>query len=304
MPARPRSTRPSRRSTPTRPRGAASLRASWISICPPTFRCSAASRSRATSRSHAAAGASSWSWRRRFPPRAAHPGARCAPRVLSVRIECHRSRRRSGLSGLVPTLIAATHGAPARRRAASFAEQGGADRSITFAAGKPVKAHRDVGARPRQRPGRDEVVVGVACAGPERTALRSPRTNSAAPRSSTPRPRWRPRSSRTRTSPANAKVGDTEGVVLPALLAVGGALSSLFTDDSRFVLHGAEIESSGHGAPIGGCGRPDAGLLGRGASSPRSTSACCPCQMNPDQPMRIRVRKARMSLDPTRAAST
>ena len=73
----------------------------------------------------------------------------------------------------------------------------------------------------------------------------------------------------------NAKVGETPGVVLAVLLAAGAALSSLFTDDSSFVLHGAEIESSGHGAPDRRADRPDPGLLGRRARDRDRGRRCC-----------------------------
>ena len=97
-----------------------------------------------------------------------------------------------------------------------------------------------------------------------------------------------------------AAVGDAKGVILYGLVAAGTVLSSLFEDDSSFVLHGVEIESTGHGAPVGG---PIVLALDYSVAV-RVTKIdlqALKVEMKRDQPMRIRARHVRMSVDPNKS---
>jgi hypothetical protein len=216
---------------------------------------------------------------------------------FGIRIEC-LDPTANGLSGLVPTLISASMELPLDGSKAGFPKEGGGTEEITFGAGKPVRATATLSRDPVNAPGDFKVAVGAAAQGQDGLlAVKTDETgnplgakifNTAAALATA--------LIADKDVARDAKVGDTQGVVLAAVLAVGGALSALFTGRSEFVLHGVEIESSGHGAPVGGAlvftldysvavivTGVDVGVLS--------------VAMNPNQPMRIRVRQARMSVD-------
>jgi hypothetical protein len=232
----------------------------------------------------------------RVPARAA-AGGQPARLGYSIRIECIDPTA-SGLSGLVPTLISATMELPLDGANADFAD-GGGNRSITFAAGKPVKATATFARDPVNAPDKFKISLGVAAQGPEglvsvtSAAMGGAKIFNTAAALATAL-------IADKDVERKAKVGDGTGVVLYGLLAAGTALSSLFSDDSHFVLHGVEIESSGHGAPVGG---PIVLTLDYSVAV-RVTEVdigVLSVSMSPDQPMRIRLRKARMSIDPSKS---
>ncbi|WP_293902416.1 hypothetical protein [Phenylobacterium sp.] len=214
----------------------------------------------------------------------------------SIRIECIDPTA-SGLSGLLPTLISASMELPLDGAADHFA--GGGDQTVTFAAGKPVTVTATFARDPVNAPDKIKLAIGVAAQGQEGLVSVTSNGfggakifNTAAALATA--------LIADKDIERKAKVGDGTGVVLYGLLAAGTALSSLFTDDSHFVLHGAEIESSGHGAPVGG---PIVLTLDYSVAV-RVTEisvGILSVSMSPDQPMRIRVRKARMSLDPAKS---
>jgi hypothetical protein len=214
----------------------------------------------------------------------------------SIRIECVDPTA-GGLSGLLPTLISAGMELPLDGAADHFA--GGGDQTVTFAAGKPVTATATFARDPVNAPDKIKIAIGVAAQGQEGLVSVTSNGfggakifNTAAALATA--------LIADKDVERKAKVGDGTGVVLYSLLAAGTALSSLFTDESHFVLHGAEIESSGHGAPVGG---PIVLTLDYSVAV-RVTEVSIgvlSVSMSPDQPMRIRVRKARMSLDPSKS---
>lgn len=212
----------------------------------------------------------------------------------SIRIEC-LDPTASGLSGLVPTLISATMELPLDQSTGNFIPQGGGSQDIVFAAGKPVKVTATFARDPVNAPDSFKITIGVSAQGQE--GLISVTSNSmGGAKIFNTAATLATALIADKDIERNAKVGDNSGVVLYALLAAGTTLSSLFTDDSHFVLHGAEIESSGHGSPVG-----DAIVLTLDYSvAIRVTEVdigVLSVSMNPDQPMRIRVRRARLSLD-------
>ncbi len=219
------------------------------------------------------------------PERPERPG-------YSIRIECLDPAAK-GLSGLVPTLISATMELPLSGTQAGFKDQ-----NITFAAGKPVRVTATFARDPVNEPDKFKIAIGVAAQGHDGLVSVKSETFGGAKIFNT--------AAAMATAlivdqdiKRDASVGNTPGVFLHVLLAAGAALSSLFEDDSSFVLHGVEIESSGHGAPVGGpvvltldysvavrVTKIDVGVL--------------KVEMKPDQPMRIRVRSVRMSVDPSK----
>ncbi|WP_341729053.1 hypothetical protein [Brooklawnia sp.] len=221
-------------------------------------------------------------------------GGRGARPAYSVRIEC-LDPTASGLSGLLPTCITATMDLPLDGARTGFSETGGTNREITFAAGKPVRVTATLARDPVNAPGEFRISVGVAAHGQAGIlSVTSTRMDGA-------------KIFNTAAALATAliadkdvaraaQVGDGTGVVLSSLVAAGAALSSLLTDDSGFVLHGVEFESTGHGLPVGGpltlkldysvavrITKVDIGVLA--------------VSMRRDQPMRIRVRDVRMSIN-------
>lgn len=216
----------------------------------------------------------------------------------SIRIECMDTTA-NGLSALVPTLIAATMELPLDGAKQSFADNGGSGRDITFAAGKPVRVTATLARDPVNTPGNFKITVGIAAQG-EDGLISVTSTSMGGAKIFNTVAALATALIADEDVERKAKVGDTSGVVLYALLAAGTALSSLFTDDSRFVLHGVEIESSGHGSPVGG---PIVLTLDYSVAV-RVTEidvGVLSVSMSPDQPMRIRVRKARMSVDPSKS---
>ena len=228
------------------------------------------------------------------PSRPAAPG-QPARLGYGVRIECLDPAAR-GLSSVVPTLITVTVELPLDGAGARFNEEGGAGREITFAAGKPVRVTATLARDLVNAPGEFRLAVSVSAQGPEGILSVTSRGMGGA-KIFTTAAALATALIADKDVERKADVGDTKGVVLAGLLAAGAALSSLFTDDGRFVLHGAEIESTGHGAPLGG---PLALTLDYSVAVrvTRIDVGVLSVSMSPDQPMRIRVRKVRMSIDP------
>lgn len=229
----------------------------------------------------------------------ARPAAGDQPKRLgySVRIECIDPTA-VGLSGLVPTLISASLELPLDGAAGDFSNAAG-NQTIAFAAGKPVKATATFARDPVNAPDKFKISIGVSGQGQDGLLSVTSTTMGGAQIFNT--------AAALATAliadkdiDRKAKVGDGSGVVLAGLLAAGTALSSLFTPDSRFVLHGVEIESSGHGAPVGG---PIVITLDYSVAV-RVTEVdigVLSVSMSPEQPMRIRLRKVRMSIDPSKS---
>jgi hypothetical protein len=214
----------------------------------------------------------------------------------SIRIEC-RDPTAKGLSGFIPTLIRASMELPLDGSQGTFSD--GGNKTLSFAAGKPVIVSAAFARNPVNHEDMFRITLGVAAQGEEGVLSVTSNSLGGAKIFNT--------TAALATAliadkdvARNADVGNTKGVVLYGLLAAGGILSSLFSDDSKFVLHGAEIEADGLGSPIGGpivlaldysvairVTKVDIGVLS--------------VSMSPDQPMRIRIRSARMSIDPSKS---
>jgi len=96
------------------------------------------------------------------------PGAPGQPAHLgySVRIECLDPTAR-GFSGLAPTLITAALELPLDGASQSFTDKTGVGRTLTFAAGAPVRVTATLSRDPVNTPGDLKVSIGVAAQGPE-----------------------------------------------------------------------------------------------------------------------------------------
>src|SRR6185436_9397940 len=175
----------------------------------------------------------------------------------------------------------------------------GGDRTVAFAAGKPVLATATFARDPVNAPEKLKLAIGVAAQGKDGILSVTSDSMGGAKIFNTVAALATALIA-DKDIQRDAKVGDTQGVFLYGMLAAAAALSSLFSDDSSFVLHGVEIESTGHGAPIGG---PIAMTIDYSVAV-RVTKVdigVLKVSMSRDQPMRIRVREARMSVDPDKS---
>lgn len=202
---------------------------------------------------------------------------------FSVRIECLDPTAR-GLAGMVPTLISASVEVP----------DGPADLpidngTVSLLRGKGLRLTASLMRDPVSAPGEFRVAVAATAQGDE--GLISVRSNSDLDPA---------KFFNVAAAVSTALIADGKANAqskLSAFAAAGAALSALFENETSFVLHAVEIESAGHGLPIGGriLMRLDYTVqarvvqLGFGGLS---------VSMKRDMPMRIRVRGLVASVDP------
>lgn len=229
----------------------------------------------------------------KLPPQAAAPGKPARPGV-ALRIECLDPAAR-GLSGLAPTLIAARIDLPLDGAQTKVPGTG----PITFAAGKPVRLTVTL-ARDVAHAGAFKVITALTAQGQNGLLSVTSREGDGfgAPKAFNLAAAMATAVIADQNISRSAQVGDNSGVVLATLAAAGATLSSLFEPDSHFVLHGAELESTGHGLPVG-----DKLVLTLDYSVAARVikieiPAALSVSMRKDQPMRIRVRRVRMSVYP------
>ncbi|MEA2914553.1 MAG: hypothetical protein QOJ15_6634, partial [Bradyrhizobium sp.] len=228
----------------------------------------------------------------KVPPQGGHPG-------YGVRIEC-RDPTAKGLSGLVPTLITATMELPLDGNLQSFSTDGGGSESLKFAAGKPVIVTATFARNPLNADKDFKITLGVAAQGSDGiVSVTSPGGGAGAKIFNTTAALATALIAE-KDPPKNADVGGTAGVLLPALLAVGGALSMFFSDDSKFVLHGVEIAVSSAGSSAGGLVvlMLDYSVAIRVA---KIDVGAFSIEMSENQPMRIRMRGVRFRIDPSQS---
>jgi hypothetical protein len=228
------------------------------------------------------------------PPREAADGKPARP-GYTVRIECRDPTAR-GLSGFLPTLIAASVELPLDGAKAEVPGHG----PLTFASGKPVRARIAIARNATVSPPAFRVTIGVAAHGKD--GLLS-LTTGAGTGTFDPAKLFNTAAAMATALMADSKVarGPDGKLMLSALAAAGTAVSSLFEPDSRFVLHGAELETGGEGQPIGG----PVSLTLDYSVAVRVIKLSIPgdisVQMKPEQPMRIRVRRVRLSINPAKS---
>jgi hypothetical protein len=222
-------------------------------------------------------------------------GTRPARPGYSLRIECIDPTAQ-GLAGLVPTLITAAMTLPLD---GAQTDLNGAP--LTFAAGKPLRLALTVARVPARDPG--VFRIGLALAGQGNAGLVSvTSTDGAGPADPAKIFNMAAAFATSLLAGGNAQAGPGGSVLLGALAAAGAAISSLFHPASRFVLHGVEIVSAGHGLPVG----DKLALTLDYTVTARVTELTIPggalsMEMNPNRPLRIRVRRVTMNVDLTRS---
>ncbi len=226
----------------------------------------------------------------KVPPKAAIGQASARP-GFSIRIECIDPTAR-GFSGLVPTLISASMDLPLNGRSVPLEQLG----DLTFLAGEPVRVTATFARDPANDPGNMRMTLGLSSQGPAGLVMVQTDDNAGA---LAPAKVFNTAAAMATSLIANGDVQNDGGKYhLAAIAAAGAALSSLFEPASRFVLHGAEIESTGHGLPVG----ERISLNLDYSVAVRVTALGVPggglsVSMVPDQPMRIRVRRVSMTID-------
>ncbi|WP_457446371.1 hypothetical protein [Roseateles sp. P5_E4] len=208
--------------------------------------------------------------------------------AIAVRIEC-RDPTATGLDGFVPTLVEAVMELPLNGRTENFGH------ALTFAAGTPVLA--------RLRYARKPGSAAAAPASEMSLALESQGPDGLLKIDSTPGGLGA-KIAVTAATLATALIaqqppppgGDDSGVVLQTLLVAATGLSS-FLEHGELVLHGAELISSGAKLPGG-----DAVRLKLDYSVAATVTGIdvgvLSVQMQPNQPLRVRVREVVLSIFP------
>jgi hypothetical protein len=214
----------------------------------------------------------------------------------AIRVECIDPTAK-GLSGLTPSLISASMELPLDGAQAQLGERG----AIAFAAGKPVRVTATLARDPVGDQGRFRIAVDVQSQGKD--GLLSVTSGSGDPASSPQRIFNTAATMATaliadQNIPRDKAVGNGTGIALSALAAAGAALSSLFEPESNFVLHGAEIEASGHGLPVDERVTLSLDYSVAVRVIKIGVGDALSVEMRKDQPMRIRVRRVALSIDP------
>lgn len=224
-----------------------------------------------------------------MPPKPATGEASAVP-GFSVRIECIDPAA-VGLSGLTPTLISASMDLPINGKSLPLEDLG----NLTFIAGEPVRATATFARDPVNDPGSMRLVLGLSAQGP--AGLVTVKTDDRAGVLD-PAKLFNTAAAMATSLIANGDVQNDGGKYhLAAIAAAGAALSSLFEPKSQFVLHGAEIESTGHGLPVGGTISLSLDYSVAVVVTALGVAGGPSVSMVPDQPMRIRVRRVRMTID-------
>lgn len=219
-------------------------------------------------------------------------GDRPARPGYSLRIEC-LDPTAQGLSGLVPTLISASMTLPLDGAQANVPNRG----PLTFAAGKPLRLTLTVARDPARDP--DAFRIGLALAAQGDAGIVSVSTDANAGVADPAKIFNMAAAFATSLLAAGAAPTEPGGsVLLGTLAAAGAAISSLFEPESRFVLHGVEIVSTGHGLPIG----DTVSLTIDYTVTARVIELAIPggalsVQMNPNRPLRIRIRRVTLNVD-------
>ena len=215
--------------------------------------------------------------------------------AIGVRIEC-RDPTATGLAGFVPTLVEMTMELPLDGRQETF--DGG---TFKLGAGKPVRVRATYARKPAPPATPDTAEFGIAIESQGAAGLvriDSSDGNIGA------------KIAVTAATIATALIaendlnetasdGDASGAYLDKILLFAGALSS-FLESGQVVLHRAEVVTTGGVLPVGKLMRLkidysvaatitgiDVGLMS--------------LQMQPNQPLRVRVREVILTIDPERA---
>lgn len=158
---------------------------------------------------------------------------------FSAHIECVDPTAQ-GFAGLLPTLISATMELPVKPN-----DLGGAGGAINFIGGKPVRARLTLSRDTVNTPGDMRTSLCFDAQGPN--GLLSVRNSEADGLS--PGHFFNVAAGLATSLIASGEAGDG---TLGKLAAGGAAASPLFKPQSEFVLNAVELQSNGHGIPVGG----------------------------------------------------
>ncbi len=227
------------------------------------------------------------------PAREAAGGAAARP-GYRLRIEC-LDPTATGLGGLLPSLITAAMDIPLDGSEPDLPGLG----TVAFAAGKPLRLTATLARDPVNAAGDFRITVSLGAQGGEglvsvaAAGQLAPHafniaamtaTALVADGAATPEP----------------GVGDT-ALLLTKLALAGEALSGMFEPRSKFVLNAVEIESAGDVLPVGGKITLTLDYSVQATVKHLGISGNFGVGMSSANPMRIRVRKARMSVDPRKS---
>jgi hypothetical protein len=225
----------------------------------------------------------------KVPPKNGRPG-------IDVRIEC-RDPAATGLGSFVPTLVEAVMTLALDGRQEGFSGQ-----TITFAAGKPVRVRARY-ARPPVAAGaapKGELTLAVESQGPDGLlAISSDTGELGAKIAVTAAALATALIADGKVGKSTGPDGDASGVVLHAVLTAAVGLSS-FLHSGNVVLHGAEIMTVGGLIPVGKSMRLKIDYSVAATVSGIDVGVLS-VQMQPDQPLRVRVREVVLTIDPDKS---
>ena len=203
---------------------------------------------------------------------------------IEVRIEC-RDPTATGLDGFVPTLVEAVMELPLAGR--TEAAPGG---PLTLGGGKPVK----VRARFSRTPAASgvapstELSLAIESQGPDGLVKIDSASGGLGAKVAV-----------TAATLATALVADGAGTAMHALLTAAVGLSS-FLEAGQLVLHRAEILSSGSALPVGKAVKLKIDYSVAAVVTGIDVGVLA-VHMNPQQPLRVRVREVVLTIDPDRS---
>ena len=212
------------------------------------------------------------------------------PFGYGVRIECRDPSAR-GLAGLLPTLIQATVDFPLDPQVSL--PGGGA---LPVESHKPLRIVVSLARDPVQAADAFTLTVAATSAGSEGLVAVRSKAGEPIPKS------FNMAAALVTSLMANDALGSAHGsatAVLGAVAAAGAAVSSLFKDESSFVLHGVELSSSGQGIPLGDTVAVSLDYTVAARVKKLSIpGGALSIEMRDDQPMRIRVHRVTLSYGP------
>ena len=211
----------------------------------------------------------------KVPPKGDRPG-------IEVRIEC-RDPTAIGLEGFVPTLVEAVMELPLAGRTEAAAPGG----PLTLGGGKPVKVRARFSRTPAASgvPPTTELSLAIESQGPDGLVKIDSATGGLGAKVAV-----------TAATLASALVADGGGTAMHALLTAAVGLSSCL-EDGQLVLHRAEILSSGSAAPVGKAVKLKIDYSVAAVVTGIDVGVLA-VHMNPQQPLRVRVREVVLTVDP------
>ena len=216
--------------------------------------------------------------------------------AIDVRIEC-RDPTATGLDGFVPTLVEAVMDLPLKGRVGDIAP----GKSFTFAAGVPVRAR----VRYARKPGgagtapSSELSLALESQGPDGILKTDSGAGDLGAKIAVTAATLATALIADGAEQVDAPDKDGSGVVLHTLLVAAVGLSS-FLERGELVLHGAELITTGGVIPAGKAMRLKIDYS-VAATVTGIDIGVMSVKMNPNQPLRVRVREVVLSFFPEKS---